>query len=810
MTTTSDDTILSQLDSTVNGKKADALTQDTNAIVAFVPRKQKNAPIVTPVEHAHFVTKRESRKTLMGKKNRIFPKGGDRKPTEVDIEMEKFAASGIDLENVTDEFKQSEVMETIRALPCNMMVKVMLREKLFAGPVRGLSTWESWKYQVSRSWKKFRIHSREVMYSIELWGSSFRGIEGHQGTGVLSYFVFLRWLFGLNFVLFLLLFGFITVPMILQPAINYSGTSTDTAVNLSYYCTELYILNISTNAAELILDFIQGTGYMEKTYLFYGFYSGTQFLTGSGVSSSYVYNVPLAYFLVAVVCLLVSLFLMAKYTARGFRESIMDERENGNSCSNKVFASWDYSLSDAKTAKIKHNSIHYDIVSDLAEERFDRERGEKLKDGCKRFKLYFVRFLVNGFVLACLAAGGYVIFYVTTWSSRYVASNSSATGTSAYILLVVQYMPSIMITVLNAAIPIVFNIIVKAEQYTQDFVVKITLIRTVFLRLASLAVLVVSLYTDIICDPRDSCLTNQAPCTVIKCWETYVGQQMYKLVILNFLVTVIKVFLVELPRKLVVHRCRAKLFQIIGPPEFQIAQNVLDLIYTQTVCWLGFFFAPLIPAMIVIHLFVLFYAKLLSALVACEPSKRPYRASRSNSFFMMVLLLAFFLCCVPVGYTMAALPPSKGCGPFRIYSMMYSVIQYTVAAWPDIAETIYNVATSAAVTASIIILLCLLVYYCSALKGAHIEKTKTLMHQLKVEGQDKRFLLARLQEVAGETTPILKGRRTPRGVSQRPDSGSKRKPRTRDSQRSDTRLNIPPEQSNGKSPHPNQPADDDW
>ncbi|XP_067672154.1 transmembrane channel-like protein 7 isoform X1 [Haliotis asinina] len=808
MTATSDDTILDQLDSTEKRTKNDALTQDTNAIVAFVPRKQQTAPIGTPVEHRRFVTKRQTRKTLMGKKNRVFPVNGDDQPPEVDFEIEKFAARGIDLENLDDEFKQLEVMENIRALPCNMMTKVMLREKLFAGPVRGLSTWESWKYQVSRSWKKFRIQSRELMYSIELWGSSFRGIEGHQGTGVLSYFVFLRWMFGLNMLLFLLLFGFITVPTILQPSIDYNSTSTDTTVNLSYYCTQHYTLNISTYATELILDFIQGTGYMEKTYLFYGFYSGTQFLTGSGVTSSYEYNVPLAYFLVAVLCLLVSLFLMAKYTASGFRDAIMDERENGNSYSNKVFATWDYSLSDGKTARIKHNSILYDIASDLAEERFEKERAEKLKDGCKRFMLYTVRFLVNIFVLACLATGGYLIFYVTTWSSSYAAANTSATGSAAYVLLIVQYLPSIMITALNAAIPIIFNIVVKAEQYTQDFVVKITLIRTVFLRLASLAVLVVSLYTDIICGPKDACLTNQAPCTVFRCWETYVGQQMYKLVIMNFLVTVVKVFLVELPRKIVVTRCKAKLFQVIGPPEFQIPQNVLDLVYTQTVCWLGFFFAPLLPAMIVIHLFVVFYAKLLSALLACEPSQRPYRASRSNSFFMIVLLLAFFLCCVPVGYTMAALPPSKGCGPFRIYSMMYTVIQAAAASWPDVAQTIYNIATSAAVTASIIILLCLLVYYCSAMKRAHIEKTQAMRLQLKAEGQDKRFLLSRLQELTGETTPFLKGRRTPRGASRRPDSDSKRKPHTRDSQRSDTRLKIPPKTSNGQSPHPNQPTDD--
>ena len=43
----------------------------------------------------------------------------------------------------------------------------------------------------------------------------------------------------------------------------------------------------------------------------------------------------------------------------------------------------------------------------------------------------------------------------------------------------------------------------------------------------------------------------------------------------------------------------------------------------------------------------------LSALYACDPADRPYKASRSNTFFMIVLLVTFFLCAFPVGYTIA-------------------------------------------------------------------------------------------------------------------------------------------------------------
>ena len=35
----------------------------------------------------------------------------------------------------------------------------------------------------------------------------------------------------------------------------------------------------------------------------------------------------------------------------------------------------------------------------------------------------------------------------------------------------------------------------------------------------------------------------------MQCWETYIGQQIYKLVVLDFLVAVIVVFFVEFPRR---------------------------------------------------------------------------------------------------------------------------------------------------------------------------------------------------------------------------------------------------------------------
>lgn len=45
-------------------------------------------------------------------------------------------------------------------------------------------------------------------------------ILGHFGSSVASYFIFLRWMYGLNLVLFGLMFGLVTLPEV-QPFILY-------------------------------------------------------------------------------------------------------------------------------------------------------------------------------------------------------------------------------------------------------------------------------------------------------------------------------------------------------------------------------------------------------------------------------------------------------------------------------------------------------------------------------------------------------------------------------------------------------------
>ncbi|KAK6187890.1 hypothetical protein SNE40_005819 [Patella caerulea] len=670
---------------------------------------------------------------------------------EDDVEMQKYAARGLNMKLVVDEEQQYDVLQTLRMIPTPIPTKRRLKSKLFSGPVKGLRGIEAWKYRQKVKWTRFKVSLKELQYRLELWGSSLRHIEGYQGTGVVSYFVLLRWLLFLNFLIFLFVFTMMNLPMMLFPQVTFTNSSSEVAV-----CSASYAVNVSSGALELVIDIFQGTGWMEKTAMFYGYYAADGIVVNSPLDD-YNYNLPLAYILVTVACLLLSLFLMARHTAKSFRETILDAENTNLEYCNQIFTSWDYSLSDQHAADIKQKSIHYSLASEMAEQRFEKEKSEKMQNFSKMCGLYTTRVIVNIFVLGCLCGGGYLIYFITLWSSSYIESQTD--GQNSIIILLVQYLPPITITVLNAALPNVFKIVVKFEHYSQAFVLKLSLIRTVFLKLASLTVLVGTLYSEITCSTKNSCGAGISPCSEITCWETYVGQQLYKLVIMDFLVGVGVIFLVEIPRRIIVNKCGCGIAQKIGAAQFDISKSVLDLVYAQILCWMGFFFAPILPAIALIKLLIVFYAKKLSALFACEPPEKPFKTSRSNSFFMIVLILAFFLCCFPVGYTMANLAPSKSCGPFRSYSFIYMAITSAIGSGPLELQIIYNIIVSPAVTASIIIILVLLIYYCSAMKSAHKDMSNLLREEIILEGKDRQFLLNKLRDATGEAVPMRAIRR---------------------------------------------------
>lgn len=54
------------------------------------------------------------------------------------------------------------------------------------------------------------------------------------------------------------------------------------------------------------------------------------------------------------------------------------------------------------------------------------------------------------------------------------------------------------------------------------------------------------------------------------------------------------------------------------------------------------------------------------------------RASRSNNFYLMLLLIMLFLCVLPVGYAIVWVEPSWHCGPFSNYKRIYHLFTETL------------------------------------------------------------------------------------------------------------------------------------
>ncbi|ELT96458.1 hypothetical protein CAPTEDRAFT_150917 [Capitella teleta] len=477
-------------------------------------------------------------------------------------------------------------------------------------------------------------------------------------------------------------------------------------------------------------------GWMEKTYLFTGFYFNKTLIYGD---SHQHYNMPVAFLLATAAYFTITLIAMVKYTAIGMRNQRMSGEKFYDYC-NKVFSGWDFSLSKDKAAAHKHKNLFHEYSNDLEEAR-QKLRREGMSIGRKSCILFF-RAVIWIVTLAILAASGYLIYQIVdVWMPMRVQDN-------AFVYLVVEFLPSIAITALNVIVPVIFQQVVGLEDYEPHNEIRITIGRTVFLRLASVAVLAVTLGSVITCsDDVRECGNCGVSMVRDCCWETYVGQQIYKLVIVDFFVVVAITFFVEFPRKLTVDKfSEVKVVKMVGRQEFDIPKNVLDIVYSQTLCWIGTFFCPLIAIITVMKFFIFFYVKKLTLLKNCIPASRTYRASKSSYFFMSVLMVSFVLCAAAVAYAVGR----QGCGPFRIYSsrefFMFESFSDLVSTLPNLIRDIFYFCGSWLFYVSVLIVLSLVIYYYRAMAAANKRLLSLLRYQLSQAGKDRQFLLSQVND----------------------------------------------------------------
>ncbi|XP_046676664.1 transmembrane channel-like protein 7 [Homalodisca vitripennis] len=630
-------------------------------------------------------------------------------------------------ENLSNEERTWEEMMLIKAMPVSMSQKKELKAKLQSADTFRLQGLKQFKWQRRKMWEQFKIKWKENYSKLELWKYSLKKIEGNFGTGVVAFFLFVKWLMFLNLTITLMIMSFIFLPAIVMEVPELGPCLPGNVTTIVECCAEEYIKNRSISIASL-LDFVQGTGWMENTYLFFGMYPSMVF------RGSFQYNLALAYISTAVGYFLLSFVAILKSAAHGFKERLIEGEGQFYHYCNMVFAGWDFCIHNQQSASIKHKALYHEIKASLEAERREEEKRNRSKE--ERIKLVMVRTVVNLTVLLILILAGIVI-YVTFQ----ISANTQRTG--GIQTFIVEFAPSMCIVSLNLVVPVVFNYLVTFEHYSPIFVIRFTLFRTILLRLSSLSVLFASIHVLIKCKvQQDECVSPE--CQTPPCWESYVGQQLYKLLILDHFSNIMVTLFVNFPRMLIGKHIRCRLARWLGNQEFDLPKHVLDVVYCQTLCWFGSFYAPLLPAIATVLFLSTFYIKKFACLVNCSPSTTIYRASRSNSMFMSVLLISFTVAVIPWAYTVAETTPSKSCGPFKGMATVWSVMEHTFSNLPGWIRSLADFCTTAgfAIPAFVILTLCLYYYYAVAAANKHM--VVVLKKQLVLEGHDKQFLLNRL------------------------------------------------------------------
>ncbi|XP_056359415.1 transmembrane channel-like protein 7 [Oenanthe melanoleuca] len=602
-----------------------------------------------------------------------------------------------------------------------------------------LSRWKKWRRTSNKSLKKALNEIKGLSSYLVLWRHDIHSIEGKFGTGIQSYFSFLRFLVLLNFIIFILMFSFVTLPTIISKYGIFNSTiAYISPKNIEDVCT---VYEPSGNKGLVyfytyLKDLLSGTGFLELTSLFYGYYS-----IDAVWISVMRYNLPLAYLLATFAYLALSFLWIVKRSVEGFKHNLVHDADPFQSYCNKVFAGWDFCITDPSAARLKYRSLQYELQTDLQEEKLKQKIAERTME--EKLRIYSLRIFINIIVIAILSGCFYSIYRVTVFSQE---SSNDVDNANSQVNLLVQYLPSMVITLANFIAPLIFSFLIRFEDYTPAFEIKLTLLRCVFVRLANIGVLLFSLWSQISDCASDKCEPCGYNYKLYPCWESDVGQEMYKLMIFDFIVILAVALFVDFPRKLLVTHCSCKLVQWFGHKEFEISDNVLEIIYGQTICWIGTFFSPLLPAIATIKYFIIFYVKKIVLIHTRKPAARPVRASSSNFFFLVVLLIGLLLAFVPLGVSIAHIPSSKACGLFKNFSTSWEVIPDTILQFPiGLQQVLFGMA-SEAFAVPFFVILCIIMFYVIALARAHKRVVEQLREQLVLESRDKMFLIRKIAE----------------------------------------------------------------
>uniref|UniRef100_G1NYX2 Transmembrane channel-like protein n=1 Tax=Myotis lucifugus TaxID=59463 RepID=G1NYX2_MYOLU len=548
---------------------------------------------------------------------------------------------------------------------------------------------------ISLAYRRCKNILSELLNSISLWQKTLKIIGGKFGTSVLSYFNFLRWLLKFNIFSFIVTFSFITIPQFTvggNNALQFTG-----------------------------LEFFTGAGYFSDTVMYYGFYTNSTIRHRSGGAS---YNMQLAYIFTVAACLIICFFSLLFSMARYFRNNFINPHIYSRGIAKLIFC-WDFTITHEKAVKLKQKNLSTEIRENLSEILQENVK-LTLNQQLTRLSVHLAAWVVStGVAVACCVA----VYYLAENNLEFLQSHQNP---GAVLLL------PFVVSCINLAVPRFYSMFGLVEHYEvprQE--VYVLLIRNIFLKISIIGILCYYWLHNV-------ALAGE------ECWETLIGQEIYRLLLMDFVFSLADSFLGEFLRRII----GMQFITSLGLQEFDIARNVLELIYAQTLVWIGTFFCPLLPFIQMITLFIMFYVKNISLMMNFQPPSKAWRASQMMTFFIFLLFFPSFtgvLCTLAI--TIWRLTPSADCGPFRglpffihsIYSWIDTLSKSPSYKW--VVWIYQNLIGSVHFFFILTLIVLIITYlYWQITEGRKI-MIRLLHEQIINEGKDKMFLIEKLTKL---------------------------------------------------------------
>nr|XP_061836939.1 transmembrane channel-like protein 2-A [Nerophis lumbriciformis] len=599
--------------------------------------------------------------------------------------------------------------------------------------------WYAYKVMMTKKWIKFQRDFDNFKTACIPWERKIKDVESHFGSSVASYFIFLRWMYGMNLVLFGFTFGLVVIPEVLM-GLPYGSIPRKTVPRAEQATAQDY---------SVLLDF---NGYCKYSVLFYGFYNSQRTI---GLLK---FRLPLAYLMVGVGTFGYSLMVVIRTMAKNADLGGGDGEDGEFTFGWKMFTSWDYLIGNSETADNKYASITTSFKESIVDEQ-ENQKDENIH--LRRF----LRVLANVLITCSLGGSGYLIYFVVKRSQEF----ANRTDLSWYEKNELE----IIMSLLGLLCPPLFETIAELEDYHPRIALKWQLGRIFALLLGNLYTFLFALFDEVNNKLNDeqsiknasilamqehyanfSRLVNDTeaipppmnPADVIRgpCWETAVGIEFVKLTVSDIQVTYLTILIGDFARAVIVrflNYCWCWDLEAGFPSygEFDISGNVLGLVFNQGMIWMGAFYAPGLVGINVLRLLTSMYYQCWAVMATNVPHERVFKASKSNNFYMGLLLLILFLSLLPVVYTIMTLSPSFDCGPFSGKAKMFDVIIETIKLdLPAFIGTLFSYVANPGLIIPAVLLMVLAIYYLNSVSEAYKNSNLDLKKKMQMARDEEK------------------------------------------------------------------------